>query len=350
MHKTNIDVNIIKTLVKPISKKTNITDNSSLCSKIKLYDFFVKQEIEIANYVKKITNYPFFYEIVEKYQLLNIGKLNKNTIETLGIILNTKNEYLLIEYGKNKYIDFSDFWFYIPTPTLFVFEILNSYLHLLEAITYLNKSICFFDLSPQNIYFTKNNVPLLKNFQNSILDTISSKKEIFIKILGNIESFTHKPIEIHLLFYLIANNESSLSTSLIEIISSTFCQNNLFFLTKEERENYQKEYIDFLSIYKDKPIDFIIDEVIQFYHTWDNYSLSIIYIHILGNTIKAFSLEETILNQLLESLFKNIHPNPRKREKIEITQFFHIIHNKFNNWDFIKNVSQEKMVHLYKLL
>lgn len=348
MHKKNIDVNIIKTILKPISKKTKESDtNSSICSKIKLYDFFVKQEIEIANHVKKIPNYLFFYEIVEKYQLLNIGKLNKNTIETLGIILNTKNEYLLIEYGKNeKCINFSDFWFYIPTPTVFVFEILNSYLHLLDAITYLNKNICFFDLSPQNIYFTKNNVPLLKKFQNSLLiASISSKKEIFIKILRNIESFTHKPIEIHLLFYLIANNVASLSTSLIEIISSTFCQNFL-----EEREKYQKECIDFLSIYKDKPVNFIIDEVIEFYHTWDNYSLSIMYIHILGNTIKAFSLKETILNQLLESLFKNIHPNPRKREKVEITKFFHIIHNKFNNWDFIKNVSQEKMVDLYRIL
>jgi len=375
---TNIDVTSMKTVLNKktykIYKNINTKDEKpNYTKKIKVYDFFIINEVKISTYLKKIPNYHHFYETITKYNTIEVGQMNKNTLDTLDFVLNTKNndKYLLIEYNtrkntdytnninnKENILDFTDFLFNIPLPKILIFHTLDSYSYLLDSLIQLNTNgVCFFDLCPENIFFTENSKPLLKNFQNSfIIDNIINKsldKGFIMKIIKNIESFTHKPLEIHLLFYLIVNNEVSLSISIIETICSKFLNSLsvLSFFSEEYRENYQKECESFLKSYVNKPSEVIINEILRFYYIWDNYSLSILYLHIFGNMIQVFSLHETIINKLLGYLSRNIHPNPLKRDKLEKSkEIYHFLHNDFTDWSYVKNITYKKMIKLYEIL
>ena len=57
------------------------------------------------------------------------------------------------------------------------------------------------------------------------------------------------------------------------------------------------------------------------------------------------------MNSFLKLLSKNISPNPLKRENMgETRQNYENLFNNFTNWDFIKDLSSDKMNKLYELL
>lgn len=278
--------------------------------------------------------------------------------EKLDIVLNTKNndKYFLIEYNNNNnsiQIDFNVFLFNLPSPKLFIFNILESYSYLLDSLILLNsKKICFFDLCPENIIFNEKYKPLLKNFQFSVLiDSLNI--EYIEKIIGKIINYTHKPLEIHLLFYLVANNEISISHSLIETICKNYIDNMsiLCFFSQKYIEEYKKECEKFLKKYINKPTKEIIQDIVSYYDKWDNYSISIIYLHIFGNILKVFTLKDTLINKITISLSKNIHPDPSKRETLQNSQnLYNLLFCQFTDWSFINNISPKKINTLYKMM
>lgn len=356
----NIDITLMKNDFSTNKKQNN---DYKPKTKVKIYDFFTLNEVKVCKKIEKIQYYYNFFEIIKKYQLLEVGQMNKNMLEKLDIIVNTQknDKYLLVEYNTNKnakYMDFINFLFHIPSPKLLIFHTLDSYSYLLESLIKLNiKKICFFDLCPENIFFAENYKPLLKNFKTSILiETIKNQtiNENYIeKIITKITSFTHKPLEIHLLFYLIINNEISLSYSILDIISTNYIENLtvLSFFSHEYRENFKKECIDFLKIYINKPKHIIINEILGFCNTWDNYSLSILYLHIFGNITNVFSLTETFINKLIIILSKNILPNPLKRETLENTmKMYNILFTEFTDWTYVNNIPRYKIDYLYEIL
>ena len=87
----------------------------------------------------------------------------------------------------------------------FIFSIIESFSYILQSLEKLNaNNICFFNLSPQNIGFSLNN-PILHNFQTSL--QISKLSQSYItNIIKKVDNYTHKPLEVHVLFYLIQND------------------------------------------------------------------------------------------------------------------------------------------------
>jgi hypothetical protein len=270
---------------------------------------------------------------------------------------NNEKKYLFVEYNNNKEtktLDFNVFLFNLPSPNLLIFHVLDSYSYLLDSLIKINKkSICFFDLSPENILFMQNYKPLLKDFQFSLVTTNSLNIDYITSIIKKIDNYTHKPLEIHLLFYLIVNNEISISYSLIDSICQNYLDHMdiLSFFSQTYKNEFKKECEDFLKKYINHTRNEIIQDILLYYDKWDNYSLSMMYLYIFGHICRSFSLKDTFINKIVILLLKNIHPNPFKRETlINTRKKYDLLFNSHSEWEFVNKIPPEKLDELYKLL
>ena len=61
----------------------------------------------------------------------------------------------------------------------------------------------------------------------------------------------------------------------------------------------------------------IITKILLYSNTWDNYELSILFLHMVGNITITFSLKDTFINKLINILSKNLSPDPSKRDTLK---------------------------------
>ena len=338
------------------SKHTNKDDKqyeSSIC----LYDFFCLNNIEICKKIKEQYNLTSKYHVINSYSQLTFGEVSEKHIHyntNTNNNTNNNHKYVLLEYNKLERLDFDDFFIKLTTPKLFIFHVLDSYEFLLNSLLDLEKiNVCFFNLSTTNIIFTKNYKPMLRHFNTSLLLDKCSDIEYFLQMIDKISDYTYKPIEIHVVFYLIKNNEDSLSFSAIDTICDNFVKNMsiLSLFSQEYRENYYRTSIDCLKKYINKPKLDIINQILMYSNTWDNYELSILYLHIFSNITRTFLLKDTFINKLTNILSKNIGPDPSKRETLtKSIEFFDELFYEFTDWDYIHEIPKEKMEKLYENL
>ena len=329
-------------------KVNNIDDNDENQTKITVYDFFSINEIKIGEIIEDIPYYRNYYDIITDYDFIDIGKIGEKIIENVDLDSKNKDKkYVVFNYNDEKRIGFSDFLFKLPNNTnnkQFVFNILNTYSFLLNSLIKLNENgVCFFELSTENIVFSSYSRPFLKSFKNSLI--VSDLNASYIQnIIKNIDNYTHKPLEVHVLFYLIVNKEETMSLSFIEAISNNYVKNMdvLSLFSQNYKESFEKSCVETKSA--------IIADILKYSHYWDNYSLSILYLHIIGNISKFFSLKGTFMNKFTLLLIQNIHPNPLKRETLKETSKNYDKLFDSSDWGFINDFSSEKMKKLFHLL
>ena len=346
---TNINISLLNSV---LNNKCIFKDKrEKIYSKLKPYDFFAINEINISNIINKIPYKSNYYNIMIEYDFIDVGKIGEYTLEHRH--LNNTNEYIIAHYYNEQYIDFEDFLLNTPDKKHFLFNILHSYSTILNSLITLNdNNICFFDLSTHNIVFLDNSMPILQNFQNCLI--YDKLNELYItEILNQIEIYTYKPLELHVLFYLIKNNYDSLSLTLIETICKHYVKNMyiLSLFSQTYKESFEKECIETLKKYINVPKSEIINDILKYYKYWDNYSITIIYLHIFGTILKEFSLKNTFINKFTLLLTKNIHPNPCKRETLKETNIsYQKLFDEYLDWSFINTIPDEKLKNLYNSL
>jgi len=311
---------------------------------IKELTFSIINEIKLCNKIKTIPYYFNDFKIVVSYNhIKEFKRLSK-------IIDETKGQYVMLEYNvsdsDSEQYSLKDYLMCLSTPKEVILFSLESYLHLLKHLLLLHRNkISFFDLHHNNIYITKYNTPILSNFENSIL-TEELNEEYITKIIKSTSDFTYKPLEVHLLFYLIINNESSLSSSLSYEICEHFMKNMhvLSLFDQTIREKYKRECTTSLNKYINKSRSVIITEIIKYSNTWDNYGLSILYLHIFFVELNSFSLKEGFMTDFLNILFKNISANPSNRLSLEDTlNSYNMLFEENNNWSYINKIQYDKL-------
>ena len=69
--------------------------------------------------------------------------------------------------------------------------------------------------------------------------------------------------------------------------------------------------------------------MLNYFSTWDNYSLSIMYLNILIGIHKTIQKKNKLIILFMRLLIENINPNPLKRNSIETTtnKFKMLIYN-----------------------
>lgn len=351
---SNIEItNIKKHFLSRIKENENNEDKKIYTTKLVKKCFNSINEVNISDRIKKIPYYSNNYLIVEDNEFINIGQLNEKLIEKLNLTSNI--EYLIFKYKNDKFVNFNDFLFNFINPKLLIFHIIETFSYLLNSLIKLNdNNICFFNFSSKNIVFNLDcgEKPILQNFQLSLI--ISKLNDIYItNIIEELDDYTNKPLEVHLLFYLIKNDISTVSFSFIEEICDVFISNMsiLELFSHEFKSSYATLCKETLRKYINQPKTIIILDILQQNEKWDVYSLSVLYLHILGNISRVFSLKQTFINKFTVELTKNINPNPCKRSSLrDLLNNYNNLFYYEKDWSFVNNLPSNKMTNLFNIL
>jgi len=87
---------------------------------------------------------------------------------------------------------------------------------------------------------------------------------------------------------------------------------NIVSLFKEEATKYFNKYVN-------QSYEFILTDILQFIHTWDNYALSILFLRILISIHKSIGIKNKFIILFMKLLVNNINLNPLKRLTIDLT-------------------------------
>ena len=337
------NVDLIENLFFPHKKQE--LDSNEERNKVKIYDFCCLNEIRISEKIKKnIPNYTQYFDILTDYSNIKLTASKTILSEEYDIL---SEKHVLINYSDQLRVDFFSFLLNLPTPKLFVFHVIDSYSHLSKSFSMLNaNNICFFNLCAEKIVVDVTTLkPLLHDFEYSLY-TRNLNEDYLCKIVDKMSDFTNMPLETHVIFYLIKNNENTLSYSIISEICDNFLKNTrvLSIFSQIYRDNFKISCIETLKKYINLPKKDIIGNILSFSGTWDNYCLSILFLEIIGNMSRVFSLKDNFITKFSILLSKNINPVPSKREELsETLNKYNRLFIEYPDWSFINSISDEKM-------
>jgi hypothetical protein len=372
----NINIDLVENHQKEIYKpyKPNKTNKQV----IRLESFLLTNEIDISKDIKQIGEYNKHphtrFDIIITHKNVQLGKINKYANNALEH-LKTDKKHVLCEYTGSKRMKFDEFMAIQPTPKLFIFHVLDTYSYLLDSLLLLNdNAICFYNLSAANIGIAANFKPVLQNFNMGftplrIFNAQSASSSSLItapeggvlnerrcnfpessltkitQIISNTTDYTHKPFEVHVLFYLIIKQHETLTDIMIERICNVFVQNTTAI-------EYKDDCVEFLQQYKGKPRNAIIGDLLKYANTWDNYSCSVIYLHIVSNMIRVFNIKNRFFTEFVNILKNNLNPNPTKRASLKqtIASYQQLYHDYKDDWNFVSAIQTHKIAELHESL
>lgn len=327
-----------------ISCKGNLKKNKKLVSKLQRKDFNSNNEIIIGNIIKKIEDYKLYFLPVIQSCPVNIRKIDSPDIKKCDIISSDKNfNYVIMDIPFVKNTDLISILKKRNTNNKQKLAfILQSYLYLLNSIELLSDNgIIHFDLKLDNILFDYNtHIPYIIDFGISIpVNSITNDniKDYFYTFAPEYYLWC---LDIIFINYLLHDATGKLQYKDIEYIVDSYIEFNrgLFIFSNEFKNLYRNACIKQLSKFINTTDNSeIINYYMKYYKTWDNYSLSIIYLKFIYHLLSEKNIDNSHLISFVELLTLNIHPNPEKRLSITQTR------EKFTT--FILN-SRDK--HLYQ--
>ena len=330
-------------------------------SKIQRNNFSAKNEIYIGNIVK---DHPYFlnhFVPVVDSQPIDVKKIDDEDIEECNIFKKYKTSDFL--NMKIYYVKGSNFLSYILTNKSsdfnFVSLLINSYNHLLNSLHMLTSmNIVHYDLKGNNIMFNEiNKLPLILDFGLSIkMDELKADNmDKFFYIYA--PDYSPWPLEVHYISFLLKVNKDP-SMSDLENMVSEFVDNdtspiNILF-SQDFIDKYKTLCMNQLKKYKAMGSIDAISYILTTWKTWDNYSLSIIYMSFFYYIYSSKVPKQDFIKIILETLLLNLHPDPERRLSVEETslqineKLLEFVQNLTNfkyisnlNKDFVKN---KKMV------
>jgi hypothetical protein len=331
-----------------------VTNMPQYTTRMKVVSFFTENEIQISECLRKIPHWQLYYDCIAEHEHMNIHLFQ---VSLFGSLISKSEEGgfapVVCKYLQYKSIDFDEFFLSLPSPKLVVFHAIDSYSHLLNSFHRLEQvGVCYYNFSPEYLSFDEYYKPKLTQFDKSI-QTGKINEQFLVSLIRETKDFTHKPLEVHLLFYLIVNNVDLLTDDLIMIICDTFIENLaiLGLFSQQYKDLHKNECLSFLGRYLNKGRAEIIADVLKYIDTWDNYGLSMLYLHLIGNIASAFSLKGTIMSKLIALFTKNISPTPETRNTLQNTILnYKKLYCDFNDWSFVEQIQEEAIDVLHEKL
>lgn len=294
--------------------------NKKYLSKLQKKDFNSKNEIDISRVVKTIPHYQSFFVPIHSHCDINLSQISPHLLSDCEVISgHNEMKYILmrIQYVQNRFF-FSFLMDY--TKRHIVLNIIELYSYLLNSIKkLLKKKIVHFDLKNENILFDiQTNNPLIIDFGISInMDTLHPSN-----YLDYFYTFSPKyyiwPLEVHFINFIL--HEKNVATKKdVEKLCDVFVDNNkgLVIFSKGFIKKYRQSCVSYLSRFISKPGNDCIEELLQYYTTWDNYAISILYFRILAFMFGTGFFENKFIVSFSQLLLLNISPDPRKRRTID---------------------------------
>lgn len=303
------------------------TNETKKVTKIKPYTFFTKNEININNILFFLEHKLNRYVTIKKVSKLKINEISENTIKKAEI--HKENEYVMIKYDENEgdYIDGIINFLYNKGEKEYITGVVESYFYIIKTISQLqNEGIIYYNFSSDKMKFKDIYNPhcILYDFELSLIEKkIKTNKNEVIEYFKNFikinQNFTFKPFEVHVLFYLYKMQEEYLSKYKITQIINKYVE-NMTNILKEENDCTLRENCDkFMEQFINKNKNDVIIQLINYYKTWDNYSVSILYLHLVENIIQGYKTQMRFMSRFQDILYQNVSQNPNQRMSLEKT-------------------------------
>jgi len=293
---------------------------------------------ELTN-ITKIRNYRTHFVVCEDSSELKIMELEEEMQNlTLGYEIK-KDNTILLKFADRELIVFKNYLKALSSSKIYILTIINSYKHILKSIEILiANNIVHNHINFDSVLVDKDDNHLLANFSFSI-DISKPDIEQYMPhfIIAYDPSYLEWPLEFHILSYLLTNKLTSLSSYNIHNIICEFMDNHNILKTFGETivSSYKEEALNYFNKYVNQPYEFILNDMLQYYNTWDNYALSILFLRILIGIHKSLNVNNKFIILFMKLLVSNIHLNPLKRVSVgETTNKFESILNNVEPKDY----------------
>jgi hypothetical protein len=288
----------------------------------------------LLNYInvsKRIDSIPYSryrYDYILSTSPVNIGLVEDKVVDVVEDESSRPNDYLLCTISERTKTTMYSFFSSFKATKIIVYHLIESFSDILDSMILLNKAnICWFDFTPDSIGFGNGSKPILRYFDNSILldnDFSITLKEILKNV--DIDDFTYKPIEVHLLYYLLMNKEPLLNAEVVEIVKTNFAAMN-------------KLEIAALG-YIDKYIGYSMDDVISDMkpNTWDSYIFCSMYIDLLRQIDHMMFPKNEIITNFILALSKCNQIDPEKRASLnDLKDCCYQVKRNCKKWGFVNH-------------
>lgn len=317
-------------------RKDKKKKETTLVTKIKIHNFFTKNEININNTLLLLEHKKNRYITIKKATKLRINEVNNDNIQKTEI--QNENEYIMIKYDENEgeYIEGITRFLYNKGEKEYIYGVIESYYYMMKTFFQIQKEgIIYYNFSNEKMKFKDIYNPhcLLYDFEISLMERKMNTKDVkqsdiikyFYNFITKTQDFTFKPFEVHVLFYLYKMEEQYLSKYKIMQIIDKYVDNMKNILKGQNEELIKECCHQFMEKFINKNKEETIIQLLKHYKTWDNYSVSTLYLHLVENIIQGYKTQIRFMSRFKDVLNQNLSPNPNQRMSIEDTI------NKFND-------------------
>lgn len=310
-------------------------DDLRYATKLVVQDEVAENEVAVGNAVKNIVNYSVNFVPVIDTCAVNLGRVRQGALDRCDIVMEQtlkpkpkpkpKPKFVLM---KMPYIDSLYFYDYIgrmgSNKKKIISCIFDTYTYLIESIERLvEHGIVHYDLKLQNILMNlKTDTPIIIDFG---LSMIIPKKMNVGAPFWQLHFYKYSPeyyvwpLEAHVINYLwnkAPDPDGGLSRTDVEAICDTYVNANhaLNIFSTGFRARYRKACMDQCDRWVGVPRDVACAGLAAGWHTWDNYSLSIAYLQIIGFVSQAGFVDNALIVKYVQLLLTNVHPDPDRRK------------------------------------
>jgi len=275
-----------------------------------------ENESTVGSIVRDIPSYALFFLPVINECPIDLRKISQKEISKCKIIKNYKDEYVAMEVPYMKEIRFTDM-IKIKTAKDIIITVIESYKYLLMALEKLQQvNVVHFDLKLDNILFNEITYdPRIIDFGISIPIKNLTETNLRNYFYRYVPEYYVWCVDVHIICFLIHETKNTLTNEDVETIATLYVSNNrvLEFFPRAFSSQYLDMCITHLKTYVGKPSSTLIWELIGHSHTWDNYSLSVMYLRMITLLFPKNNSKNKFLNLFGELLVMNIHPDPKQR-------------------------------------
>ena len=294
-------------------------------SKLQRKDWASRNEIEIGKMVKKIKNYSSFFLPITSSCDINISSIDDKLIKDCRVITKRPDsDFILMKMDYLENIQFTD---YLKSKgesnAHLLLKLVESYKNLSSSIGKLSdQDIVHHDLKLDNILIGSNdNLPIIIDFGISLnmkdIDENDSRLNDYF--------YVHAPdyypwsLDLHIVNYIVQvrsdGDYGEINFDELKEIVDEYCQGNLALdlFSDDFKNSFQDKSYNYVKTLVGKTNKELIKSLLKNYKSWDMYSLSIIYLRLIGFIFNNKYPETKFLSEFVQLNLINISPDPNER-------------------------------------
>jgi len=336
-----------------LNKDGSESENKKFVSKIQKDNKYANNEIKIGELVSKIDGYINHFAPILMKENMKITKVRKNFFNDCSALEDEDKKTNKLIMMKMEYINGEEFIDYLiknKENITIVKNLISSYTHLLTSIKLLTDiRVIHFDIKGDNILFNKDKeIPIMIDFglsinMNELINQSISVERLrkFFYVFG--PDYYIWPIEVHYICYLLNVNEDPTEKD-IRKICDEYVDNNIplkINCSTDFIKSYRKSCKDVLMDINKLTFGERINKVLSSWYTWDNYSLSIIYLQFIYYLNITGYIKNNLIIKFSELLLTNINPDPKKR--------LNVLKTKQNFTEFLYNLNIDSVINFQEV-